>query len=97
MAYKYKNVHEIVRSRVLEVGEFIAATGTTVREAGIIFGVCKSTIHRDCRERLPEIDPVLYKEVDKTLNINKEERNIRGGKATREKFLRLKCVKYNTQ
>lgn len=92
MSYQYKNVHEIVRNRVLKVGEFIAITGTTVREAGLIFGVSKSTIHKDCRKRLPFVNPTLYKEVDKALNINKAERYIRGGAATREKFLRLKCL-----
>lgn len=92
MSYKCKNVHDLVRARVLEVGKFIAITGMTVRETGKAFRVSKSTVHKDCRQRLPFIDPELYIEVDKALNTNKAERNIRGGKATKEKYLRFKCL-----
>lgn len=79
-----------IESRVLKAAEHIAATGATVRACADKFCVSKSTIHKDMRVRLPEIDPELTKKVDKVLGINRAERHIRGGLATRRKYKALK-------
>ena len=73
--------------RVILEGKHIIETGDTVREMADIFGVSKSTVHKDLRERLLEIDKNMY---DKAMNILKYHscvRHIRGGESTRRKFL----------
>lgn len=78
-----------IRTRVVAAAEYIVATGATVRACAHRFCVSKSTIHKDMRTRLPEIDPELTKKVDKVLGINRAERHIRGGMATRRKYIEL--------
>ena len=68
--------------RVTEAAEYIRATGATVRVCAKRFGVSKTTIHKDMRERLKE----MYAQVSQVLAKNKAERHIRGGEATREKY-----------
>ena len=72
--------------RVTEAAEYIRATGATVRVCAKRFGVSKTTIHKDMRERLKEISPALYAQVSQVLAKNKAERHIGGGEATREKY-----------
>ena len=72
--------------RVTEAAEYIRATGATVRVCAKRFGVSKTTIHKDMRERLKEISPALYAQVSQVLAKNKAERHIRGGEARREKY-----------
>lgn len=72
--------------RVTEAAEYIRATGATVRVCAKRFGVSKTTIHKDMRERLKEISPAMYAQVSQVLAKNKAERHIRGGEATREKY-----------
>lgn len=74
-------------SRVLEEGKYILKTGETVREMARIFGISKSTIHKDLRERLLEIDKDMYKQVSSILQYHMDIRHIRGGESTRQKFL----------
>ena len=74
-------------TRVLEEGKYILDTGMTVREMAKIFGISKSTIHKDLRERLLEIDKDMYKDVSNILQYHMEVRHIRGGESTRRKFL----------
>lgn len=76
-----------IEERAMEIALYIIETGSTVRQAAKKFGVSKSTVHKDLVERLVEISPVLASEARKVLNINKAERHIRGGMATREKYL----------
>ena len=76
-----------MRQRCEIFGEYIAANGATVRDAAEKFGISKSTVHKDVTERLSQINPVLAKEARKVLDINKSERHIRGGLATKEKYL----------
>ena len=73
--------------RVLNESKNIIDTGNTVREIAKIFNISKSTVHKDLRERLLEIDTNLYKEVSKVLNYHSSIRHIRGGESTRRKFL----------
>lgn len=73
-------------SRAVMLGEYILSTGATVRATAAVFNVSKSTVHKDVTERLRYENPALYKQVRKILDINKEERHIRGGIATKNKY-----------
>ena len=72
-----------------EVACYIIETRATVRQAAKKFGISKSTVHKDCAERLRMINPSLAMEVRKVLDVNKQERHIRGGLATKEKYLHM--------
>ncbi|MGM8277410.1 sporulation transcriptional regulator SpoIIID, partial (plasmid) [Clostridium perfringens] len=58
----------------------------TIRKTAKVFGVSKSTIHKDMTERLPKINPDIAEEAKSILDLNKAERHIRGGKATKLKY-----------
>ena len=78
------------------LGEYIFKNKTTVRKAAEQFGVSKSTVHKDVSERLKSVNLNLYREVKKILEINKLERHIRGGHATKSKYKlqrKYKCDK----
>ncbi len=79
--------------RAVELGKYITQSKSTVRAAAKKFGISKSTVHSDITTKLKRIDPTLYGEVRKVLDINKEERHIRGGIATREKYKREAVLK----
>lgn len=79
-----------IAKRVLELAEYIVQTKTTVRKAAKEFGISKSTVHKDVSERLKNYNMTLYGQVKEILELNKEERHIRGGIATREKYRRMK-------
>ena len=76
----------IVEERAVELGAYIVENKTTVRDAAKKFGVSKSTVHTDVSRRLRKLNPVLYHEVRNVLDVNKVQRHIRGGIATREKY-----------
>ncbi|HQE05865.1 MAG: sporulation transcriptional regulator SpoIIID [Tepidanaerobacteraceae bacterium] len=80
---------DYMRERILEIAEYIISTKATVRQAAKVFGVSKSTVHKDMTERLVEINPEKAKLVKEVLEFNKAERHIRGGRATRRKYLKL--------
>ena len=75
-----------VQTRVTGAARYILKTGATVRACAEVFGVSKTTIHKDMRERLPELSPSMARRVDAVLRKNRDERHIRGGQATREKY-----------
>ena len=79
-----------VEERAVELGEYIVENNATVRAAAKQFGISKSTVHMDVSERLKRANPALFSQVRHVLDINKSERHIRGGKATREKYLLMK-------
>lgn len=83
----------MVESRALELGEYIAFSGATVRNAAKKFGISKSTVHKDVSERLKRIDPGLHRQVKQVLDTNKAQRHIRGGLATREKYDRVRRIR----
>ena len=83
-------MREEVRLRVMQAAEHILETGDTVRACAAKFGVSKTTIHKDMRDRLPRMDEELSAEVDAVLKKNLSERHLRGGDATRQKFQRLR-------
>ena len=78
---------DYIEERVLSIAEYIIESNSTVRETAKQFGVSKSTVHKDVSERLLQINPALAQAVRKVLDVNKAERHIRGGLATREKYL----------
>lgn len=76
----------VVEERAVELGEYIIENKTTVRGAAKKFGVSKSTVHKDVSQRLKYVDPQLYRQVKQILEINKAQRHIRGGMATKMKY-----------
>ena len=85
-------MRDYIELRAIEVGKYIIDSKATVRQTATKFGVSKSTVHKDLTERLPQIDHHLADEVRDILDINKSERHIRGGMATRQKYLLLHRV-----
>ena len=76
-----------IEERAIEVANYIIEQNATVRQTAKKFGISKSTVHKDVTERLEEIDPSLAKRARIVLDVNKSERHIRGGMATKEKYL----------
>lgn len=81
---------DYIEERALELARYIIDTNATVRATAKKFRVSKSTVHKDITERLQEINPGLAAEVKSVLDSNKAERHIRGGLATKEKYLHSK-------
>ncbi len=79
---------EYIEERVLKCAEYIVETGCTVRACSAHFSISKSTVHKDVSERLQFLNVDLFEEVRRVLNLNLSERHIRGGLATRDKYLR---------
>ena len=77
---------ERLSQRAISLANYMIENKSTVRQAAKIFGVSKSTVHKDLTERLENIDSSLAIEVRKILDLNKSERHIRGGMATKEKY-----------
>ena len=82
-------MQEHIQKRVLEICAYILETRATVRRAAGVFGVSKSTVHKDMTERLPSLSAQLAKDVRAVLEQNKAERHLRGGEATRRKYKEL--------
>lgn len=81
---------DYIAQRAMNIATYIIENNATVRQAAKQFGVSKSTVHKDVGERIRYINPPLAKDVRKVLEQNKCERHIRGGLATRDKYLREK-------
>lgn len=79
-----------IEERAVEVAKFIVNSNATVRETAKKFGISKSTVHKDITDRVTKINPNLALDVRKILEINKAERHIRGGMATKMKYLNSK-------
>lgn len=78
---------DYIEERAISIANYIIENNTTVRQTAKQFGISKSTVHKDVTERLMQINPSLAAEARKVLDVNKSERHIRGGLATREKYL----------
>ena len=78
---------DYIAKRTLDVAIYMVETNGTIRGAAKKFGVSKSTIHKDISERLKMISPTVYMQVKKLLETNKSERHIRGGNATKIKYM----------
>ncbi len=81
-----KLTYDEQNERALILGEYIIESRATVRAAAKKFGVSKSTVHKDLTERLPQLSMTVYNSVKEILEINKKERHIRGGMATKHKY-----------
>ena len=77
---------DTIDERACELAVYMIETGATVRCAAEKFGISKSTVHKDIQNRLPRYNQLLYQQVRKVLDTNKQERHIRGGMATKRKF-----------
>lgn len=81
---------DTIDERACELAVYMIETRATVRAAAKHFGISKSTVHKDLSQRLPKCNKALYLQVRQILDINKAQRHIRGGIATREKYRNLK-------
>ena len=79
--------------RAVLLAQYIVENKATVRKTAEVFHISKSTVHKDVSERLKAINSNLYKEVKAVLEINKAQRHIRGGMATKNKYERLKLIR----
>lgn len=79
-----------METRARSLAVYILENRATVRAAAKQFGVSKSTVHKDLTERLAQVDQGLYCQVKQLLEVNKAERHIRGGEATRRKYATIK-------
>lgn len=79
-------MHRSIEDRTLEIANYIIENKCTVRKAASQFGISKSTVHKDVSERLKYNNMNLYNQVKEILEVNKRERHIRGGLATKRKY-----------
>ena len=77
---------DYIEERAVEIANYIIETNATVRQTAKKFGISKSTVHKDVTDRLMRINPALASKARLVLDVNKSERHIRGGLATREKY-----------
>ena len=77
---------DYIEERAVDVAHYIIESNATVRQTAKKFGISKSTVHKDVTDRLMQINPTLAKEARCVLDVNKSERHIRGGMATKEKY-----------
>lgn len=80
------SLKDYIEERAIEIANYIVKENATVRQTAKKFGVSKSTVHKDVTERLCQLNPTLASQARKVLDVNKQERHIRGGLATREKY-----------
>lgn len=80
---------DYIEQRAIEIANYIITTNATVRQTAKKFGISKSTVHKDVTDRLLQINPTLAIQARKILDVNKSERHIRGGLATKEKYLHM--------
>ena len=78
---------DYIEERAVDIANYIIDHNATVRQTAKAFGVSKSTVHKDVTDRLAQIHPTLAAQARKVLDVNKSERHIRGGLATREKYM----------
>ena len=77
---------DTIEDRACELAVYIIETGATIRNTAQHFGISKSTVHKDLSQRLPQCNNLLYQQVRQVLDVNKAQRHIRGGMATRKKY-----------
>ena len=81
------------RERCEVLADYVIETGATVRAAAVHFGISKSTIHKDLAYKLKYINYPLYLNAKQIMDYNKSERHLRGGEATKRKYLNKKAGK----
>ena len=77
---------DTIEQRACRLAVYMIENGATVRAAAQHFGISKSTVHKDLQQRLPQYNRNLYLQVRQVLDVNKQQRHIRGGLATRRKY-----------
>ena len=95
MCFEVNLVKDYILKRVIDISDYMIKTGCTVRKAGEKFKISKSTVHKDITERLKYINQNDYLKIRDLLDVNKKERHIRGGNATKNKYLMKKAIKNN--
>lgn len=80
---------DYIEERAITIANYIIEHNATVRQTAKAFGVSKSTVHKDVTDRLMQLHPALARQTRAVLDINKSERHIRGGLATKEKYLHM--------
>ena len=80
---------DYIEERAISIANYIIENNATVRQTAKEFGISTSTVHKDVTDRLMQVNPALAKQARKVLDVNKSERHIRGGLATREKYLHM--------
>lgn len=80
---------DYIEERAIAIANYIIEHNATVRQTAKQFGVSKSTVHKDVTDRLIQVNPELANAARKVLDVNKSERHIRGGLATKEKYLHM--------
>lgn len=83
------------QERCVILGKYIVENNATVRSAAQQFGISKSTVHQDITIKLEKTNKALYDEVKSVLEKNKQERHIRGGEATKKKYLEMSKIKFS--
>ncbi len=83
-----------IEERAVDIANYIITNNATVRQTAKQFGISKSTVHKDVTDRLLQINPALAKQARSVLDMNKSERHIRGGMATKEKYLQKSYKTY---
>lgn len=78
---------DYIEERAINIANYIIENNATVRQTARTFGISKSTVHKDVTDRLMQLNPGLAKQARKVLDVNKSERHIRGGMATKEKYM----------
>lgn len=86
---------DYIEERAINIAVYIIDNNATVRQTAKAFGVSKSTVHKDVTSRLMQVNPTLAKQARSVLDVNKSERHIRGGLATREKYAHQKASRGN--
>ena len=83
-----------LEERAIALAQYMVEKKATVRQTASVFGVSKSTAHKDLTEKLPQINQTLAEQVRSVLDVNKAERHIRGGMATREKYMHQHAMQH---
>ncbi len=81
-------INSFYEHRVRDLAVYVIENKATVRKTASVFGISKSTVHKDLSKRLKKISPILFSQVDRILQINKQQRHIRGGNATKLKYMK---------
>lgn len=82
-----------LRERVESIANYICDTHNTIRQTAEVFGCSKSTVHNDVSKKLKKIDMNLYNKVKKILDKNFADKHLRGGEATKQKYIKMRLKK----
>lgn len=81
---------DYIEQRTIDAAKYIIENSATIRQTANYIGVSKSTVHKDLKQRLPKINPLIYNLVNEVIEENTRERHIRGGIATKQMYKQLR-------